>query len=48
MFNYKDTRQNFATYQLQGTGTTIDGIYYMAVSDEEISKVHKMLVKRAS
>ncbi|WP_186579931.1 LCP family glycopolymer transferase [Aquibacillus kalidii] len=47
MFNYKDTRKNFSTYQLQGTGTKIDGVYYMTVSDEEIQKVHNMLLKKS-
>ncbi|MCT2534189.1 LCP family protein [Aquibacillus koreensis] len=48
MFNYKDTRKNFSTYQLQGSGTYIDGIYYMTVTDEEVEKVHNMIVKKTS
>ncbi|WP_217588064.1 LCP family protein [Lentibacillus saliphilus] len=40
---YKDTRKNINSYMLQGTGTMIDGIYYMNVSDEEVAKVKEML-----
>lgn len=47
LFNYKDTRKNFTSYQLQGTGTKINGIYYMTVTEEEISKVHSMIVKES-
>lgn len=44
LMGYTDTRKNSESYQLQGTGTTINGIYYLVVSEEEISKVHGMLV----
>lgn len=40
---YKDTRNNVVSYQLQGDGTTIDGIYYLIVTGEEIAKVRGML-----
>ncbi|MFC3039877.1 LCP family protein [Virgibacillus xinjiangensis] len=41
--DYKSTRQNITTHQISGTGTTIDGIYYLIVPDEEIEKVHSMM-----
>ncbi|PAV28301.1 transcriptional regulator LytR [Virgibacillus profundi] len=40
---YKDTRKNFVSYQMTGSGTNIDGIYYFIVPDEEIAKVHGMI-----
>lgn len=40
---YKDTRKNVVNYQMQGSGTKIDGVYYMIVDEEEIAKVHKMI-----
>lgn len=40
---YRDTRKNIDDYQLEGTGTNIDGVYYLLVPDEEIQKVHKMI-----
>jgi len=41
--HYRNTRRNVVNYQVQGTGTTIDGIYYYVVSDEEIEKVRGMI-----
>lgn len=41
---YRDTRKNSETYMIEGSGTTIDGVYYYMVSDEEIEKVHDMIV----
>lgn len=41
--NYRNTRENFTSYMVQGTGTTINGIYYLQVSDDEIAKVHEMI-----
>ncbi|WP_245807671.1 LCP family protein [Halobacillus massiliensis] len=41
--DYRDTRKSMDSYQLQGTGTKIDGIYYMEVSDEEVNKVNDMI-----
>lgn len=41
--HYRNTRRNVVNYQVQGTGTTIDGIYYYVVSDEEIAKVRGMI-----
>lgn len=40
---YKNTRNNLVSYQMQGSGTKIDGTYYMIVDDEEIAKVHEMI-----
>lgn len=40
---YKNTRKNIESYQLQGDGTTIDGVYYLIVSGEEIEKVRGMI-----
>src|SRR5699024_6985009 len=44
---YRDTRHNIETYMLEGSGTTIDGIYYYQVSDEEVAKAHDMIVNYA-
>jgi len=41
--HYRNTRRNVVNYQIQGSGTTIDGIYYYIVSDEEIVKVRGMI-----
>lgn len=41
--NYSNVRHNSSDYMLQGSGTTIDGIYYYQVPDEELSKVHSMI-----
>lgn len=43
--NYSNTRHNVNNYMMQGQGTTIDSIYYLSVSDEEIAKVHDMIKK---
>lgn len=43
LLGYMDTRKNIVSYQLQGAGTTIDGLYYFVVSEEELNKVHQML-----
>ncbi|WP_093212822.1 LCP family protein [Sediminibacillus albus] len=53
MMNYRDTRKNFVSYQMQGEGTFITNengkdIYYLVVSDEEIQKVHDMIKKTKS
>lgn len=44
---YRDTRNNIETYMLEGSGTTIDGVYYYQVSEEEIAKAHDMVVNFA-
>src|SRR5690625_7313102 len=41
---YKDTRMNVVSYQLQGNGRIIDGVYYFIVTDEELHKVNYMIV----
>jgi polyisoprenyl-teichoic acid--peptidoglycan teichoic acid transferase len=41
--NYRNVRQNSENYQMQGTGTTIDKVYYYEVSQEERDKVHDMI-----
>ncbi|QTN00773.1 transcriptional regulator LytR [Sediminibacillus dalangtanensis] len=43
LLNYRDTRKNINTYQMQGTGTKIDGIYYYVIDDTEIAKVKEMI-----
>ncbi|HLR08774.1 MAG TPA: LCP family protein [Bacillota bacterium] len=44
LFNdYRDTRQNIESYMMEGTGTTVDGVYYLLIPDEEIEKVQKMM-----
>ena len=40
---YNGTIKNTEDYLLQGTGSTIDGIYYYIVPDEEIAKVRQMI-----
>ncbi|QDP41380.1 LCP family glycopolymer transferase [Radiobacillus deserti] len=46
--NYRDTRHHFTSYMVQGEGTSINGTYYLVVSDDEIEKVHSMLEKSTS
>ncbi|WP_404454933.1 LCP family protein [Oceanobacillus kapialis] len=41
--NYRNVRNNVDTYMVQGSGQTIDGIYYYMVPDEEVQKVHSMI-----
>jgi polyisoprenyl-teichoic acid--peptidoglycan teichoic acid transferase len=43
--NYRNVRKNTENYQMQGSGTTIDDIYYYVIGQEEIDKVHDMLAK---
>lgn len=45
---YRNTRKNIASYQMKGSGTNIDGTYYLMVPDEEIAKVHGMIKKERS
>ncbi|RCW77221.1 LCP family protein [Saliterribacillus persicus] len=42
--DYVNTRKNVTSYQVQGSGETIGGIYYYIVPEEERSKVHNMIV----
>lgn len=41
--DYKGTRKNVENYQMNGSGTTIDGVYYLIVPDEEVQKVKQMI-----
>jgi polyisoprenyl-teichoic acid--peptidoglycan teichoic acid transferase len=41
--NYKDAAKNIEQIQLTGTGSTIDGIYYLVVPQEEKTKVQDLL-----
>lgn len=41
--NYRNVRKNTENYQMQGTGTTIDGVYYYEIGQEEKDKVHNMI-----
>lgn len=40
---YRDTRKNIDSYQMTGSGTRIDGVYYLIVPEEEVEKVHEMV-----
>src|SRR5699024_3496601 len=46
--NYRNVRNNVASYMMKGSGTKIDGTYYLMVPDEEIAKVHEMISKGKS
>ncbi|MCK0470079.1 LCP family protein [Halalkalibacter sp. APA_J-10(15)] len=37
--NYRDARHTVEQMQISGSGTTIDGIYYFQVPDEEVARV---------
>src|SRR5699024_6588285 len=41
---YSSARKNVEQYQMQGTGTMIGGIYYYIVPEEEVQKVHNMII----
>ncbi|KYC67854.1 hypothetical protein B4099_0869 [Heyndrickxia coagulans] len=41
--NYRDCRQNTTDYEVKGSSATIDGIYYLIVSQAERDKVHNMV-----
>lgn len=43
--DYSGTRKNMDSYMMQGTGTKIDGVYYLEIPDEEIEKTHKMITE---
>ena len=40
---YKNTRKNTVEHMIDGTGTRMNGIYYLIVPDEEINKAHDLL-----
>lgn len=42
--NYKDCRAHMNTYEMKGQGTTIGGIYYLVVNNQEKQKVHQMIM----
>lgn len=42
---YRDVTKKFEDYQMKGNGTTIEGIYYLQVDDEEIEKVREMIIE---
>ncbi|MGR9048716.1 LCP family glycopolymer transferase [Halobacillus faecis] len=44
MKNYSGARENLSTYQMTGTGTKIDGIYYLEVPDQEVQDVREMIL----
>ncbi|WP_280770601.1 LCP family protein [Salipaludibacillus daqingensis] len=37
--NYRDARHNQETYEIEGSGETIDGIWYLMVPDEERQRI---------
>lgn len=43
--DYKDTRRNVSEHMVDGTGQTIDGVYYLIVPDEEVQKAHNILTE---
>lgn len=43
LVNYSSTRKNMDNYMIEGSGTKIDGIYYLNVSQEERDKVNTMI-----
>ena len=46
--DYRNTRKNFVDYQMKGESQKIDGVYYMIVDEEEVQKVHDMIVNFGS
>jgi polyisoprenyl-teichoic acid--peptidoglycan teichoic acid transferase len=42
--NYKNCRATMNTYEMKGQGTTINGIYYLVVNNQEKQKVHQMII----
>ncbi|RWZ59153.1 transcriptional regulator LytR [Halobacillus fulvus] len=43
LMNYRGAQQDMSTYQMTGTGTRINGIYYLQVPDEEVQNVRSMI-----
>lgn len=41
--DYRKSGQNIDTYQMKGSGVTIDGIYYMQMPDDEIAKAKSLI-----
>ncbi|ASF40559.1 transcriptional regulator LytR [Halobacillus halophilus] len=48
LMNYRSARENMTTYQMTGSGTKIDGIYYLQVPDEEVENVQEMVKEYSS
>lgn len=53
LLNYRNTRENVVSYQMEGQGTYIKNtsgqeIYYLVVSEEEVAKVRNMIKKARS
>ncbi|ARI76264.1 LCP family glycopolymer transferase [Halobacillus mangrovi] len=48
MLNYRSAQKDMTTYQMTGSGTKINGIYYLQVSDQEIQEVHNMIKEYSS
>ena len=46
--DYRNTVKKFEDYQMKGTGTNIDGIYYLLVEEDEVQKVRGMIVGEES
>jgi LCP family protein required for cell wall assembly len=46
--NYKEARHDLEVLQIEGSGTTIDGIYYFQVPDEERTRVSGILREHLS
>ncbi|WLR49156.1 LCP family protein [Halobacillus litoralis] len=44
MKNYSGARENLSTYQMTGTGTKINGIYYLEVPNQEVEDVREMIL----
>lgn len=43
--DYRNTVKKFEDYQMEGTGTNIDGIYYLLVEEDEVQKVREMILE---
>ncbi|MGP4074639.1 LCP family glycopolymer transferase [Halobacillus sp. K22] len=48
LMNYRSARETMTTYQMTGSGTKIDGIYYLQVPDEEVENVQEMVKEYSS
>lgn len=44
LLGYMDVTKNIESYMLQGENATIKGVYYYEIPDEELVKVHNMLL----
>ncbi len=44
--NYKNCRKDVSTYEVKGQGTTIKGIYWLIVSNQERQKVHDLIMQQ--